>query len=232
MELNYNWDEILEIFDKLHLEQYLGNPDDVYFNSTILECMEDNCPDDWGVDAGCTKFVIVTPDNYNCIIKIPFNCDGEYEDIMPFENAYYPSSNLYGWDYCRSEMEYYELAVKAGIADLFAKTEYIGEYCGFPVYAQEKSESISHIKTKKNIKVPHSPHFEEAKNAINDELSHVWFCSVNYLALMLDTYGFEKVKKFDNFIFTHQISDLHDENYGYKKFTFIPKLFDFSGYGE
>lgn len=233
MELNYNWNEVIEVFDRLNLEHYLHNPDyDSYFNANMIDFIDNKCPEGWDIDAGCTKFVLLTPDHYNCIIKIPFNSDGDCEDIYPFENAYYPIADEYGWDYCQSETEYYELATEAGVEDLFAKTEYIGDYCGFPVYAQEKCESISSIRTKENVTVPHSPHFEEAKKAVSDELTHVWFCSVNYLGIMLDTYGFEKVKKFDSFISNYRIHDLHDQNYGYKKSTFIPKLFDFSGYGE
>lgn len=146
--MNYNEDDI---FNRI-LKDIDIDPDE--FNcDTIEDYIWSRIPSDCSYNYGATKLVII-PNDADYVIKIPFATQGEREDngywdendnyieeegkYIPLCGACYPLSEERGWDYCRTETEYYALATEEGLNKFFAKTEYIGDYNGYPIYVQEK----------------------------------------------------------------------------------------------
>lgn len=114
---------------------------------------------------GASKAVIVLND-YDIVIKIPFNCfsydsgswlfeedpsaeitDDKLLNMEPFfsEATYFFSENgniintEYGWDYCFSESTVYEVAEDYGFEDFFAETTlFCNAKNNYPIYIQKK----------------------------------------------------------------------------------------------
>ena len=134
------------------------------------------------------------------------------------------------WDYCRLESYYYEKAVAAGVEKCFAKTEFIGEVHGHPIYCQEKcsmfgSEFHSTEKQK-----------EYEKRTEEDYRSMKQICDENnfhridrdWTLDFLIYWGEQMFAKFAEFVKSYDIWDLHNGNIGYKNGA--PCLVDYSSY--
>ena len=235
--MHYNVDEIIKVLNNTHLGAYLesGEP----FSYADISMIQNFLPDGWDASSGCTKCVIIPPEGYDYVIKIPFthdyweDCDPDFhedgEDEFPFEGAYLPISDENSWNYCAVEAELSELAIQEGIAEFFALTKYLCNWHNFPIYVQEKCENI-HRNTDMNMKSPVTKELCDKANNIQSKSSSLWPLNTDFLAAGLFLYGENALIKLNSFISEYSISDLHNGNYGYAAGTFVPKIYDFSGY--
>ena len=233
--MHYNVDEIIEVLNNTHLGAYLesGEP----FSYADISMVQEFLPDGWDASSGCTKCVIIPPKEYDYVIKIPFthdfweDCDSDEEDKYPFEGAYLPISEGTSWDYCAAEAELSELAIEEGVADFFALTEYLCSWYNFPIYVQEKCDSMNRGMDVE-VKSPVTRELCDKANRIKSKTSSLWPLDTNFLAAGLFLYDENALMKLNNFISEYSISDLHNGNYGYAAGTFVPKIYDFSGYNS
>ena len=133
-----------------------------------------------------------------------------------------------GWDYCEVEATRYYHAEREGVAEFFAKTEWIGDVNDHPIYIQERchmfrEESTSNqekyeSRTKADYEKVHTLRQKYDFHSINDD----------WLLDFLIYYGEEMFKKLADFIFNENIYDLHNGNIGYRKGR--PCLVDYSSY--
>lgn len=193
---------------------------------------EETFSDIYHYDSGATKGVII-PIDEDYVIKIPFcgfhTCiftDETNREEEEFENYYGAKTSLacYDWDYCLVEVERYDKAMKAGIADLFARTEIYGEVKGHPVYIQEKADPFCCG----NHKIHTAARRQKTRNKVYS-LGYEVF-NEDWLTDVLDYFGEEIFLKLLSFIKKENINDLHTGNLGY--IGDRPVIFDYSGYNE
>lgn len=234
--MHYDIHEIIEVLNNTELEDYFesGQP----FSYADISMIQDYLPSDWTAVSGCTKCVIIPPEGYDYVIKIPFthdywedNFDENGDDIVPFEGAYLPMSDSYTWDYCAAEAELSELAVQEGIDKFFALTKFLVTWCHHPIYIQEKCEGINKT-PEEDAKSPITRELEREANRIQSDASSLWPLDKRFLAAGLFLYGAESLKHLNDFIADYSIQDLHNGNYGYAAGTFVPKIYDYSGYNS
>lgn len=128
----------------------LGN--EFYIGVRDGETCDDNFSDmaskigaDWYA-TGMSKVCLFFNDYPDIVVKIPIHGyvtyydddeDCEYGDAYDYCGAKVGDSHT--WDYCAAEEFIYKEAEKAGIEDMFAETEFIGETdSGYPVYASKR----------------------------------------------------------------------------------------------
>ena len=187
-----------------------------------------NIPDGWAYNYGVSKLVLI-PDEYNFVVKIPFSCtDYDEDDNKEFQMAYYIESGEYGWDYCRAEAEFYEAAKVHGVEKFFAPTIYIGDIKGWPIYIQDKCL----IFEESNSQYSHS---EEDRCRSSEKLDSMKIAServpIDFIVDMFKDYPDEEVAGVFNFIDEVGIEDLHGSNCGYNKDGLVV-FTDYSGYHD
>lgn len=228
--MNYNIKEIFEVLDRIGFKQYTCG-----FDYQVVEydnIMLTKLPEGWDMKNGCTKCVIIPPGGYDYVVKIPFSCDSsEEDDDCEFHSALSPLTNEEGWDYCSVEADTYFLAKQEGIDMFFAETRYIGDYNNYPIYVQERCEGV-HKEETDTVKSPATPDLKRRAEKLQDDLSSIYIFTRDFLAAALFVYGEELIKKLNNFIEEYAVGDLHTENYGYQYGTFVPIIYDYSGYHE
>lgn len=212
-------------FDKIDLDTFnRDNFEDVFDCSDLDE--------GWNYQYGASKLVII-PEHLNFVVKIPFGADtGDWGDdgqyyCDPFEYAHYPEEGIDGWDYCKSEVEYFDLARKAGVSFFFAKTSYIGDIDGIPIYVQEKVE-IQEDSHRSCSDQQRSDSREKAKRM------GLWNCDMNddFLAALFSYYSDDEVVALFDFLRTYRLDDLTSNNVGYDPVTGAPVLSDYSGFNS
>ena len=141
-------------FDEI--KNFLYNTDIPLLEATscdyVAEAVEKE--EDWtlstqyDINYGASKFVI-SPKNKQYVIKIPFYCGICYDkdrscylDSIDFHLAKYPLSRTKGWNYCKSEEEYYLLSREEKIENIFAQTMLVGSIEDIPIYIQEKCKDF------------------------------------------------------------------------------------------
>ena len=229
--MTYDIEEIKEVLDKTHLREHLNRHHD--FNYGDVSMITNYLPEGWDVSAGCTKCVIIPPEDHDYVIKIPFNTD-YYEDddseegYSPLEYGHLPLSDEYTGDYCAVEEEYSYLAEQEGVDEFFALTKCVGYVFDntLPVYVQERCSGLNYSTP------PSSPATRHTAKELKDKSATLYNFRTDFLEASVLVYGEEALKKLDRFIENWEVKDLHEGNYGYKYNTFIPKIFDFSGYDE
>lgn len=229
--MTYDVNEIINILNHTKLEEHLNKYHD--FNYGDVSMIRDYLPEGWDVYSGCTKCVIVPPPGYDYVIKLPFNTDyyedmDEDESCATLEGGYLPISEQYTGNYCAVEEELSYLAEDEGVAEFFALTKHICNICNgeMPVYIQERCDGLGFPDANPSL----TPEAKRTAGQIQDNSHTLYGLRKDFLAAGVLVYGPEALKKLDNFIENWSIQDLHDGNYGYKHLTFIPKIFDFSGY--
>ena len=140
-------EEILQLFNACTFDGVLTEND---FEDKVLSNLPDNLK--YYYEYGATKLVIILAD-CDFVIKIPFSgsyqeiyqdeTDSYEEEYIDFENAGFEDCE---WDYCKTEVNRYNLAKNAGIEKYFAKTEYIGMVNNYPIYIQQKAEIFAEVK--------------------------------------------------------------------------------------
>ena len=207
-------------FDKIDIKTFTKDNFEDVFDCSDLD-------DGWDYQYGASKLVII-PEHLNFVVKIPFGADEWGSSCDPFKSAYYPKEKEYGWDYCKSEAEYFKLAEKAGVSFFFAKTTYIGSISGVPIYAQEKIDIQDDCYSRSYSDEERS---SSRKKAIK---MGMWNCDFNddFLAELFTFYSDSEVAALFDFIRTYQIRDLTSHNVGYDHVTGAPVLSDYSNFNE
>ena len=219
-------EEILQLFNACTFDGVLTEND---FEDKVLS----NLPDDlkYHYEYGATKLVIMLPD-CDFVIKIPFSgsyqefyqdkTDDYEEEYVEFENADFETCE---WDYCKTEVNRYNLAKNAGIEKYFAKTEYIGMVNNYPIYIQQKAEIFSEVKDLNSYS-------EEKKSSTREKCDKedLWCFNECWLSDLLDYCGDRIFSLFMSFLKDNEIDDLHSSNIGYIDEN--PVLVDYSGFND
>lgn len=219
-------EEILQLFNACTFDGVLTEND---FEDKVLS----NLPDDlkYHYEYGATKLVIILPD-CNFVIKIPFSgsyqefyqddTDGYEEEYVEFENADFETCE---WDYCKTEVNRYNLAKNIGIEKYFAKTECIGMINNYPIYIQQKAEIFAEVKDLNSYS-------EEKKSSTREKCDKedLWCFNECWLSDLLDYCGDKVFSFFMSFIKDNDFDDLHSSNIGY--INGVPVLVDYSGFND
>lgn len=225
-ELSYNTE-----LDEDNWEEYFNT--DVYKGNGIE------------YDIGATKIVFFER-NSDFVIKVPFcgaegnnyytrtledNCytyrwDGErtiHKSYSEYEFIPFSGANCEnGWDYCAAEVNAYEKAKKAGIEYLFAKTEFLGDVCGYPIYSQEKA-------TMYDFYTSTSERTKESLDMANEKIiGRCPFRSITWIADFISYYNEALFDELCDFLAENNINDMHSGNIGY--IGDVPVLVDYAGY--
>lgn len=189
------------------------------FDNKIIKNL--NCLlQDFTWNYGETKCCIILKEA-DYVIKIPFrgsiSCGEEYD----FENANFDKEHF--WDYCFSELIYYNLAKRQKIEKAFAKTRLLGIVQNYPIYIQEKVTTFSSTGFDpylKNERTEKTRKYCKEKN---------FYCFNNrWLADAFQYYGEKRFNKIINFLKDYDIEDLHIDNIGY--IGSRPVILDFSDF--
>lgn len=188
---------------------------------------------------GATKFVIIPDDEkIDFVIKIPYTGSSDYEDgwysgtnnqyyhpgyddYYPFENGTYEERP---WDYCAIEVQRYAEATLNGFADCLAKTKFLGFVNDYPIYIQEKCETLTSV---------HQNHkYSEKEKSYTESLCKWWTpISYDWLTDFRLFFGDHKLKNFINFLHDYEWDDdLRNENIGY--INNRPVLIDYASFLE
>ena len=219
-------EEILQLFNTCTFDGILTEND---FEDKVLS----NLPDDlkYHYEYGATKLVIMLPD-CDFVIKIPFSgsyqefyqdrTDDYEEEYVEFENADFETCE---WDYCKTEVNRYNLAKNVGIEKYFAKTECIGMVNNYPIYIQQKAEIFAEVKDLNSYS-------EEKKSSTREKCDKedLWCFNECWLSDLLDYCGDKIFSFFMSFIKDNDFDDLHSSNIGY--INGVPVLVDYSGFNE
>ncbi|MBO7535565.1 MAG: hypothetical protein J6T34_00300 [Bacilli bacterium] len=186
---------------------------------------------------GVSKMCLI-PDDTNWVLKVPFEGVIEYlydeDDNEGYEDFVYNTcahNSKNGWDYCLTEVEYFEIAKESGVAEFFAEERCFGE-CGttkHPAYIQEKCVTYSETSWDDEKYKPSENSMEIVKSS--DKYKWKSF-NLDWIASAIDFYGEEKVDELFNFLNNHSemTGDFHTGNYGYRVSDNSPVLIDYTGW--
>ena len=157
---------------------------------------------------GLTKAVLVF-DELDWVVKIPFHVDYSRSDGGSIT------------DYCERERFVYEQAKERGVAELFAESYFLMEFCGRPIYIMRKvednKEKISTDLYDKAISEGYEVDFEymEPEEQV-EELFYYYY--EDYL-----------LQEYFAFCEDYGVNDVHTGNIGYDE-RGKPVVIDYSGY--
>lgn len=179
------------------------------------------------VTSGCTKIVII-PDEYDWVLKIPFQGTFEDFEINDEDRAinYYVSEQP---DILQLEIEDYENSDEC-VKDFLLPIKKIGEYRGIPLYIQKKAKRFyEHTEFFKYEKIS-----KEEEKSINRSVKS-WleqrkkpFLPYNpfFVNDIINYYGENKASRIIEY---SDWFDMHEGNYGYLE-NGRPIVFDYGGY--
>jgi hypothetical protein len=205
------------------------------FDALTAENVEEqviyNLPENFSYDYsfGISKVCII-PMGADYVIKIPFRGQEMLDDEKPYGETYYKDFNGANttthsyWDYCLTEVSYYNEAKKEHINKCFCKTRLLGFINNYPIYIQERACTFREkngddldYRSEKSIKMKR--YCEE----------HCFRCfDPEWLADAFEYYGLKTFNKLMNFIYEYNITDLHTDNIGY--IGTRPVILDFSDF--
>jgi hypothetical protein len=196
----------------------------------------------WTFHYGATKMVFV-PNHYNFVIKIPFNCGGEFlhdgddiagcyinEILFPYERA----NDKDDWNYCKVEEKLYKKAIENKVDKFFAGTYFfenikINEEI-YPIYISEKVEQNNEI-----LYDTYHSNREECKKMYRHYKANTkyeyWGVSDEALVLLSKKYREDEIWRLLEFISDFGITDLTNRNCGFTSDNRLVIL-DYSGYNE
>ena len=140
--------------------------------------------------------------------------------------------------YCVKEVELYNAAVEAGLADHFAWCAEIYDYGTHSVYAMEYLDCCYEENDSESYQWGFERYCAEEELNVYEEssrqkFSEVYWGSSVYEELVLDWFEDKLVKpiaaKFDRFVYDLEISDIHPGNLGRRNGQLV--LCDYAGYG-
>lgn len=226
-----------EIIDGLNIPEQFGvNESSDAFDEYDLELqLRDINIGSFSIDNGVSKAVVI-PNNFNFVIKIPFNgikyyqwdyAEGYGEEYFePFQYADAPDCS----DYCWDELIKIEQAYEAGFGCLFPQTAFVKEHNGKRFYIQEKVCTYSQA-----CRSGETPAVSEnSRNKAKDMDYHYSPCHVEWRAAVIEFYGEEFWKNFVNWDDANCVGiliDMHSNNYGYTT-DGRPVILDASGFRE
>lgn len=165
---------------------------------------------------------------------------GTYDDVV-FKFPLFDVSYSDGNDYCKMEVRHYRAAKKAGLDNLFAACDIlchlkIGDGY-YPIYVMEYAESDGEENLDnmsawfdENVEEP-DPDDEALYESYEVKSNEVTSGSCEGVALYLKgVLGDELYDEFDEFCFKNDITDLHNENFGY--ICGRPVMIDYAGFGN
>ena len=191
-------------FLKLDIPKDFGS-DDAYGESPEMDAVFNQLPDSCCYEYGASQYVIITGD-LDDVIKIPFRGTYYYNE----DNDIFFEPFNFCRDYCERSVHIYEAAKEAGVADLFVETKFLGYTRDhYPIYTQERIEA-----TYGSDEMERTPSRDSMRKMEKMEGHHRF--PDQWLAIAIDNYGEEIVKKFIEFC-EENCEDLHYENIGYKK---------------
>lgn len=186
------------------------------------------------VTRGLTKLVIVLPEQYNYVIKIPFNGHYYGKEFAFFKNA--NNDEDYS-DYCLTEYLKYQQLKKEKLECFVAKTIYYKTINSTRIFIQEKIIPLEKSYSSFNPFEPPEPSERSKKiaHSLIDDNSDNYICfpdDIEWISNCIDIYGFKKTEDF--FIYCSEydsdiLDDAHDGNYGYRK-NGEPAILDYSNY--
>ena len=196
---------------------------------------------------GVSKFVMIQPE-YDKVLKVPFSGElfysedyneetkeWEYAETSSFDQFTGANGDYSDWNYCEKEVEVYQMAEEAGVAQFFAKIETFEPKTikgRMPLYLQEKVKSIN------DYGISSLKPSEKSLSLIQEDNKKEWskkkYAGINnnnWLALAIDVYGEEELDKLMAFIkdYEKQWTDFHNGNIGYRE-DGTPVLLDYSGF--
>lgn len=212
-------EQIMEALKNCNFDDLDDNEDDFYFK--VVEPFKEKYHGQVSYATGATKGVLIFND-YNFVIKIPFRYDSNYDD-----SQFCGANCDCGWDYCEVEASLFSSAEDDHIEECFAKSEFIGEVDGYPIYKQEMA--TIYASSDKTTTSSHTKEDEEKVENICDTDNYDCF-NTNWLSDVFAYFGEEKFYKLMNFIRDYDIKDLHSNNLGY--IGMKPVLVDYSSFNE
>jgi hypothetical protein len=176
---------------------------------------------------GISKVCII-PMGADYVIKIPFAGQEILDDLEPYEFYYedfYSANDVIGfsWDYCLTELLYYNKAKKRHINKCFCKTRLLGFVNYHPIYIQERAITFRQKNGDLDYKSEKSIRMEKYC-----EEHHFRCFDSEWLADVFEYYGAKTFNKLMSFIDEYNIIDLHTDNIGY--IGIRPVLLDFSDF--
>lgn len=169
-------------------------------------------PVKWYSEAGVSKVAII-PSEGAYVIKI---------DLDSYDGGIELSNN-----YLDIECRYSFLAEKAGLGDVFAKTNYWGTYRGRHIYLQERVRP-DYEQRKKFDSISNTTLMKLSKRSSRAREK----CEMTQVltSALYNYYGEEKFEAILNFLNENEINDLHNGNWGF--IGERPVIFDYSGFHE
>ena len=195
---------------------------------------------------GASKLVVALKACPDWVFKIPFQGMYYYSDYNGKKDysrfcdvgkglrlAHRASFDKDEWDYCYLESEITEEIEKynKNIADMFAKTYYLGEYGNVPIYASERCDAdwyTTYLEVKKSAEYEESKTLCSNSAALRAKRGEL---SISQQATFVVSHGFAAANALFDFINTTNISDLHNANMAYDKDNKV-RLIDYSGYRD
>lgn len=188
----------------------------------------DYCPCGWQLYTGASKAVF-TNEEFDMVLKVPIH--GYIYNGSEYQ--YYNACDEEPWDYCFDELKKYEQAKEDGFANFFPYTKFIEEDCnGIRYYAQEKVEPFGKIF--KDMEAEDRENTKKILEKILDEIEVDDYPNLFFTQKCIDFYGYEKTKKFFEYIYIRYPeigSDLYSRNLGFRK-NGEPVILDFSGFRD
>ena len=158
---------------------------------------------------GLTKAVLVF-DELDWVVKIPFQVDYSRSDEDSITN------------YCERERFVYEQAKKRGVAEIFAESYFLMDFCGRPIYIMKKVEANEEKVSTDLYNKAISEGYEEEDFQSMDSEEQVEELFYYY-------YGEDFLQEYFAFCEEYEINDIHTSNIGYDE-NDKPVVIDYSGY--
>ena len=186
--------------------------------------------------SGATKIVLYYNDIENWVVKLPYYGDfdptAEEEGMDCYRyfcgaNEHVPTE--YDDNYCEVEAYLSKQAEIEGVADMFAKTYYLGMLNNIPVYVSEKAETTVYDTNEDYRRINSAAETQSLYDFYDNELDMAGLYDKSTFRYFVDQYGVQKAEKLINFIMKYNIDDLSDTNIGFDKYGKI-KIIDYSGF--
>lgn len=243
--------DILAKFDGVNLS---GNLTELNWEDVIKRNMK-GVP--YKTASGVSKCVFMFRDFPNLVVKIPFSGYGtDIEEDLGSEEPYEDYSNvdeepyedysnaalgcgghalLRDWDYCEAETTVYNDALRAGVADFFAETVYIGAIDNHPIYIQEIATIYANVYYDYAGKYTREERREYRSKAVSASNSTItdddcWIVNQTWFSELIEEYGAAAASKLIAFLIDEGVDDLHIDNLGF--IDGKPVIVDYSSFNS
>lgn len=214
-------EQILDIFKTCKVQE-LG----VFEEDDDCGSWEDFCdgiqvPEGWTFDIehGASKLVILLYKQGEEPVAIKIPMDGMWHDkynedddwVETVFEQFSGAGRIFDaderWDYCATEVDIYECAKAENLEHMFAETRLIGRVNNRPIYVQQFVNETFYDAKEREI----SENSKEIAKSINNNYK----LPTEWVALAIDWFGTDNVKRFLDFLQEYEIGDLHGGNVGY-----------------